>query len=86
VNFKKMNDFTIGDLGVFIGTIGGVVTSILIILQKSRCKKLKCCGCEVERDPKQLGDRDPNGDPIPKPTKAKPKAPPPELEYVEGDP
>ena len=25
-----MNDFTIGDLGVFIGTIGGVITGILI--------------------------------------------------------
>ena len=35
-----MQDFTIGDLGVFIGTVGGVVTSILIILQKSRCKSI----------------------------------------------
>ena len=35
-----MQDFTIGDLGVFIGTVGGVVTSILIILQKSRCRSI----------------------------------------------
>ena len=40
--------FTIGDLGVFIGTIGGEVTSILIVLQKSKCKSI-CWGC-CERD------------------------------------
>ena len=45
-----MQDFTIGDLGVFIGTIGGVITSILIVLQKSKCKKISCCGCNVERE------------------------------------
>lgn len=45
-----MQDFTIGDLGVFIGTIGGVVTSILIVLQKSRCKKIKCCGIDCDRE------------------------------------
>ena len=43
-----MQDFTIGDLGVFIGTVGGVVTSILIVLQKSRCKSI-LWGC-IERD------------------------------------
>ena len=47
-----MEDFTIGDLGVFIGTIGGVITSILIVLQKSSCVKIKCCGFECMRDPK----------------------------------
>jgi len=47
-----MEDFTIGDLGVFIGTIGGVLTSILIVLQKSSCLKIKCCGFECVRDPK----------------------------------
>tara|TARA_R110000744_G_scaffold173649_1_gene292386 strand:+ start:467 stop:694 length:228 start_codon:yes stop_codon:yes gene_type:complete len=45
-----MKDFTIGDLGVFIGTIGGVVTGILIVLQKSSCLKIKCCGFECVRD------------------------------------
>ena len=45
-----MQDFTIGDLGVFIGTIGGVVTSILVILQKSKCIKLDFCGCHCIRE------------------------------------
>ena len=48
--FIKMQDFTIGDLGVFIGTIGGVVTSILVILQKSKCIKLDFCGCHCIRE------------------------------------
>ena len=45
-----MQDFTIGDLGVFIGTIGGVVTSVLIVLQKSKCKKINCGCCSCERE------------------------------------
>ena len=45
-----MSGFTIGDLGVFIGTIGGVVTSILIVLQKSKCKKIRFCGIGCERE------------------------------------
>jgi len=51
-----MSGFTIGDLGVFIGTIGGVITSILIVLQKSKCKTIRCCGlvCEREVPPPQL--------------------------------
>ena len=44
-----MQEFTIGDVGVFIGTIGGVVTSILIVLQKSKCKNIKCCGASCDR-------------------------------------
>lgn len=46
-----MEDFTIGDLGVFIGTIGGVITSILVILQKSKCKTIKFCCMTCDRDP-----------------------------------
>ena len=50
-----MEDFTIGDLGVFLGTVGGVITSILIILQKSHCKKIKICCFECERnDPTEI--------------------------------
>ena len=49
-----MQDFTIGDLGVFIGTIGGVITSILVIIQKSKCIKLDFCGCHCVRDINEL--------------------------------
>ena len=49
----QLSDYTIGDLGVFIGTIGSVVTGILIVMQKSRCNKIKLCGCECDREPKK---------------------------------
>ena len=48
--------FTIGDLGVFIGTLGGVITSILIVLQKSHCKKIKFCCWECDRDLSNIPD------------------------------
>lgn len=46
-----LQQFTIGDLGVFIGTIGSVITGILIALQSSRCRKIRCCGCSCDREP-----------------------------------
>ena len=49
-----MQDFTIGDLGVFIRTIGRVITSILVIIQKSKCIKLDFCGCHCIRDINEL--------------------------------
>ena len=61
-----MQDFSIGDLGVFIGTVGGVITSILIVLQKSHCKKIKFCCWECIRDesfnPEQIKDNKDNKD------------------------
>ena len=46
-----METFTLSDLGVFLGVVGGIVTSILLTIQKSKCKNIKCCGCECDRDP-----------------------------------
>tara|TARA_R110002020_G_scaffold268_6_gene1431 strand:- start:100 stop:453 length:354 start_codon:yes stop_codon:yes gene_type:complete len=66
-----LGSFTIGDLGVFIGTLGGVITSILIVLQKSHCKKIKFCCWECDRDISEIESED-------KP-KLKPKPKPPPL-------
>ena len=57
--------FTIGDLGVFIGTLGGVITSILIVLQKSHCKKIKLCCLECERNDPTATDPEEGGKPRP---------------------
>ena len=47
-----MQEFTLSDLGVvFLGVVGGIMTSVLLTVQKSKCKKIKCCGCECDRDP-----------------------------------
>ena len=44
-----MKDFTMAEFGVFLGVIGGVLTSLILTVQKSRCKNIKCCGMECER-------------------------------------
>ena len=60
-----MEEFTIGDLGVFLGTVGGVITSILIILQKSHCKKIKICCFEcVRNDPSEIPNQPNKNNPI----------------------
>lgn len=46
-----METFTLSDLGVFLGVVGGIITSILLTIQKSKCKNIKCCCMECDRDP-----------------------------------
>ena len=47
-----MENFTLAELGVFLGVVGGIITSLLLTFQKSKCKRIKMCGCECDRDPK----------------------------------
>lgn len=37
------------ELGVFIGVLGGVVTSIILTVQKSKCETIACCGVHCKR-------------------------------------
>jgi len=74
-----LGSFTIGDLGVFIGTLGGVITSILIVLQKSHCKKIKLCCLECERNDPTADDPEQPSPTPPTPT-ILPPAPAPEPE------
>lgn len=46
-----MENFTLSELGVFIGVVGGILTSILLTIQKSKCDKIKCCCMECHRKP-----------------------------------
>ena len=55
-----MQDFTMAELGVFCGVIGGVATSMILTFQKSKCKKIKCCGISCDRE---LPDPPPNAQP-----------------------
>ena len=45
-----MNEFTMAELGVFIGVLGGVLTSLILTMQKSKCKKISCCGIKCDRN------------------------------------
>ena len=52
-----MENFTISDLGLFVGTLGGVLTGIIFALQKSRCQTINCFGISCKRKIKE-GDDD----------------------------
>ena len=54
-----MDKFTLAELGVFLGVVGGILTSILLTIQKSKCKTIKCCGLQCERDPTKKPPDDP---------------------------
>ena len=48
-----MENFTMAELGVFIGVLGGVVTSIILTFQKSKCETIACCGVHCKRKLKE---------------------------------
>jgi hypothetical protein len=53
------------ELGVFIGVLGGVATSLILTFQKSKCETIKCCGCEIKR---KVPEKDtPPDTPLPSP-------------------
>ena len=58
-----MEDFTLAELGVFLGVVGGILTSILLTIQKSKCSKIGCCGAECIRDPKFKAAPEPEPEP-----------------------
>ena len=34
-----MEEFTLSELGVFLGVVGGIMTSVLLTIQKSKCAR-----------------------------------------------
>jgi hypothetical protein len=59
-----MENFTMAELGVFLGVVGGVLTSLIFSIQKSKCDTINCCGIKCHR---KIPD-EPNPDPpIPDP-------------------
>jgi hypothetical protein len=59
-----MNEFTMAELGVFIGVLGGVMTSLILTVQKSKCKKINCCGMACDRE---IKPPEPEPEPEPEP-------------------
>ena len=54
-----MENFTMAELGVFLGVVGGVLTSLIFSIQKSKCDTISCCGIKCHR---KIPD-EPNPDP-----------------------
>ena len=46
-----MENFTLAELGVFLGVLGGVLTSLILTIQKSKCETINCCGVRCKRRP-----------------------------------
>jgi hypothetical protein len=44
-----MENFTMAELGVFLGVVGGVLTSLIFSIQNSRCDEISCCGIKCHR-------------------------------------
>lgn len=44
-----MENFTMAELGVFLGVLGGVMTSLILTFQKSKCETINCCGVICKR-------------------------------------
>jgi len=50
----SMQDFTIDQLMLFIGGCASSLVLIIVASQKSKCSKIGCCGCVIERDVKAV--------------------------------
>jgi hypothetical protein len=46
-----MDKFTLAELGVFLGVLGGVLTSLILTIQKSKCKEISFCPPKCVRQP-----------------------------------
>jgi hypothetical protein len=44
-----MERFTMAEFGVFLGVIGGVLTSLILTFQKSKCENIDCLCIKCKR-------------------------------------
>ena len=44
-----MDTYSITDLSIAIVSIIGSVSACMLVVQKSRCNKIKCCCMEIDR-------------------------------------
>jgi len=46
----KLSDFNLSELGIFIGVCSSALVAVVLASQRSKCSKIGCCGCVIERD------------------------------------
>jgi hypothetical protein len=46
----KLDEFNLTELGVFIAGVFASIGALLVVVQKSKCKKISCCCAKCERD------------------------------------
>ena len=42
--------FSNSELVILVGTVGGILLTVMSCVLKSRCSLIKCCGIEIRRD------------------------------------
>ena len=70
-----MQNFTMAELGVFLGVLGGVLTSLILTVQKSKCETINCCGIKCKRKPELNTNPAPTPAPAPAPAPSRPPLP-----------
>ena len=45
-----MKEFTIQELTVFLSVLLSSVGGVCLIVHKSKCSRLKCCGIDIQRE------------------------------------
>ena len=50
----SMKDYTIDQMMLFIGGCASSLVLVILASQKSKCSKIGCCGCVIERDIKAV--------------------------------
>ena len=53
-----MEDFTMAELGVFLGVVGGILTTLILTMQKSKCSEVSLCCLKCKRPVVDLKDKD----------------------------
>ena len=52
-----MDSYSITDLSIAIVSIIGSISACVLVVQKSRCNKIRCCCMEIERQvPEPVND------------------------------
>jgi hypothetical protein len=47
---NKLDEFNLTELGVFVAGVCASLGALLVIIQKSKCKKINCCCIKCDRD------------------------------------
>ena len=59
-----MERFTMAELGVFLGVLGGILTTLILTIQKSKCETIDCLCIKCKR---KLKPTNSNIEPEPEP-------------------
>ena len=47
---EQLKSFSLDQLGLFVGTVIGALALLIKAIQHSKCKKIECCGCKIDRE------------------------------------